>query len=236
MIPVFEMASQTTQSAQTVNLFANIPRKPIDRKPIARGVYENSRLCKVYDLDLSDPLIAKIPRAGLVYCTNYNGEVLFCFGRDKDSRDLTDFGGTRRRNESPIDCAVREGNEESRFVFGKLDSTKIQNFWCLYNSQMLIVFVPVEAMSGEDIVYNTIERFQSGQLIPKEYIRTKDGLIVISHCCDEISEIVWLNETMLFGILSEYSTTKVYARVRRFIRSCPEFRLSFGGIGNWLLH
>jgi hypothetical protein len=218
-----------------VNLFGAIPRRPLMRKPVCRGTYECSRLCRVYQLDLLDPMIAKIPRGGIVYYTFENGELYFCFGRDRTSGDLTDFGGGRRGLEDPVECAVREGNEESRFVFGQLTPQSVQWFWCLYNSQMLIIFVHVATRGKESIFDLTARNFQSAQMVPNQYIRIKGGTIVISRCCDEVSEMVWLNERRIDDILSDSSRIKLYARVRRFIRSCPQFQKPGRCIRDWLL-
>ena len=218
-------------------LFAKIPRRPLSKKAISRGTYECSRLCRVYDLDLTDPMISKIPRGGIVYYTFQNPEkqIFVCFGRDRFSRDLTDFGGHRRNGETPIQCAVREGNEESRFAFGELTPEDVQWFWCLYNSQMLIIFVNVTTGMNENIFKLTAEHFTSGDMIPCQYIRVKNGIIIVSRCCNEISEIVWLDENKIDDILSDHSRTKVYGRVRRFIRSCPEFGKSASIIRDKLL-
>ncbi len=218
----------SSEQPLTVNLFAGIPRRPLTRKSICRGTYECSRLYRVYQLDLTDPIISKIPRCGIVYYTFQKGELYFCFGRDKISRDLTDFGGSRRPYETPIECAVREGNEEARFSFGRLTPQNVQWFLCLYNSQMLIIFVHVATIGNQDIFDVTSQNFQTGQMIPRQYIHMKSGSIVINRCCDEVSEMVWLNEAQMNEILSESSRTKVYARVRRFIRSCKEFQNSEG--------
>lgn len=217
------------------NLFSGLPRKPLHRKPISRGAYECSRLCRVYELNLSNPEIFRISRGGVVYYTFHEEKLYFCFGKDRWTQDLTDFGGGRRGNENPIECAIREGNEESRFAFGNLSLQDVQWFWCLYNTQMLIIFVQVAAPLGENIFHLTLRNFESTNLVPNKYVQIKEGIIILSRCCDEVSEIVWLNEQMIENTFSEFSALKVYTRVRRFIRSCPQFRKPSKFIRNWLL-
>jgi len=226
----------TDKEIRGISLFAGLPRRPLSKRPVSRGIYECSRACRVYQLDLTDPIVAKIPRGGIVYYTFQGDQLYLCFGRDRWSRDLTDFGGARRLNETPIECAVREGNEESRFAFGNLTPQDVQLFWCLYNSQMLIIFVHVATANGENIFDVTQRNFESAKMLPTKYIKVKGGTIVISRCCDEVSEMVWLDEKMIEEILSDCSSTKVYARVRRFIRSCSQFRRSSKSIRDWLMN
>ena len=227
------VAKPFIDTGEIMDIFASIPRKPLARKPVSRGVYECSKAVRVYELDLSSPVISKIPRCGIVYYTFQNDQLYFCFGRDRISRDLTDFGGQRKYLETPIECAVREGNEEARFAFGELTPENVQWFWCLYNSQMMIIFVHVATGNGENIFNLTIDNFNSAKMIPSQYIHMKAGTITISRCCDEISEMIWLNEDQIDDILSSSSRIKIYTPVKRFIRSCPQFKKSGADIRHW---
>lgn len=202
------------------SLFSSISKKPILRKPIFR--YESSILRKVSELDWNNPLTLFVKRSGIIYYTIKYGEVYLCFGKDKQTGELTDFGGGRRINETSIQCAVREGNEESRFVFGNLTPEAVFNYWCLYNKNMLIVFVYV-ACIDDDIFRVTTENFNSGALIPNQYKHVDNGKVMLNKCCDEISEIVWLSAREFNNILLNLSTIKFYTRVLKFIRSCPNF-------------
>lgn len=62
---------------------------------------------------------ASIRRAGVVVYTWRNNRFWFCLGIDKKTRDLSDFGGGRKRYESPIECAYREFTEETCGVFSE---------------------------------------------------------------------------------------------------------------------
>jgi hypothetical protein len=195
-----------------------VPRKHRKQKPVNRGFYESSRLCRVHQLDLDDPNIANIPRGGVLFYTFIDGQLQICFGRDKASQDLTDFGGTRRKKETPIACAVREGNEESRKAFSEIHPSQVQGFFCLYSSNMLIIFVPVASPDDTDIRYITNHNFVNKEFLNQQEFGAK--------CYNEISEIIWLNEEQIDNLFSRRPNHQMFAKVRRFIHSCTEFSQS----------
>lgn len=195
--------------------FSAIPKKHRFLKPVSRGLYENARLCHVHELDFTDPHIRNIPRAGVIFYTFIDEKLYLCFGRDKNSSDLTDFGGGKRQNEDPITCAIRESNEESRFAFSEIKVHQVQGFICLYSSNMLIIFIPVMAPDGVDICEITEENFSSKQFL-NHY---QSG----ARCFNEISDLVWLDETEISNIFSTRPNLQIFAKVRRFIYSCNDF-------------
>ncbi len=138
-----------------------------------------------------------------------------CLGKDKKTDDITDFSGLRKKHEHPINCALREGYEESRKVFGNINESQISKFVCLYSTQMLIVFIPVISPSGTDIRQITTENFNSKHFL-NEYQYDH-------RCYNEISEIQWFNEKELENMFSVKSNYKMYTKVRRFIYSCRQF-------------
>jgi len=209
---------QDNTQTGTVNVFSAIPRRHRKQKPVSRGSYESSRLCRVYELDMTDPYIRNIPRAGVLFYTFINGELYICFGRDQGSNDLTDFGGGRRQNETPVRCAVREGNEESRFAFSEISPEQVQGFYCLYSSNMLIIFIPVVAPNGMDIREVTRENFSSKQFLNCKQSRAR--------CFNEVSDLVWLGEKSIENLFSSRPKYQMFAKVRRFIYSCEEFSRS----------
>ena len=197
------------------NIFSAIPRRHKWQKPISRGLYENARLCRVYELDMSDSCIRNIPRAGLIFYSFINGELFICVGRDQMYSDLTDFGGGRRQREDSVSCAVREGNEESRFAFGEIRPDQVQGFFCLYSSNMLIIFIPVTTLDKTDIRTITTENFSSKQFLDKRQSQTR--------CYNEVSELVWLGESAIENLFSNRPKIQMFAKVWRFIYSCNDF-------------
>ncbi len=180
-----------------------------------QGFYENSRFSTIQKLNFNDSSIVNIPRAGLIYFTLINGELFVCLGLDTKSGDITDFSGLRKKHEHPVTCALREGFEESRKVFGSIQEEQVSKFVCLYNSQMLIIFVPVISPVGTDIRKVTIENFNN-----KSFLTDRQADY---RCYNEISEIVWYGEKELENMFSLKSNYKMYTKVRRFIYSCRPF-------------
>lgn len=197
-----------------MKLFSGIPKKRTNRRPVNKGMYEPSRLCKVYELDLEDTSIANIPRAGVLFYTIIDSSLHICFGRDAKTGDLTDFGGGRKASESPVQCAAREGNEESRFVFSHLRVDKIQGFYCLYSSNMLIVFIPVASPNDRDIRELTASNFNEKHFLSKSQSKSRSY--------NEVADIEWLNEEQIANLFSTRPTKQLFAKVRRFICSCTE--------------
>lgn len=198
------------------NIFSSIPRRHKKQKPVNRGTYERSRLCRVHQLDMKDPDIRKIPRAGVVFYSFIGDELHMCYGRDRKFVELTDFGGRRieKINETPIRCAVREGNEESRCAFSEITVDQVQGFFCLYSSNMLIIFIPVASPNDMDIREITRQNFNDARFLTQKQ--------KVDRRYNEISEIVWLNEADVSNLFSKRPTIQMFAKVRRFIYSCNQ--------------
>ena len=179
---------------------------------------QRSRFLRVHQLDMKDHVIRNIPRAGVIFYTFIpNGALHMCYGRDRRSGDLTDFGGCRMEkiNETPIRCAVREGNEESRCAFSEITlAEQVQGFFCLYSSKMLIIFIPVISPNEMDIREITSQNFNDARFLTTK--QRKDRRY------NEISEIVWLNESQINNLFSKRPAIQMFAKVRRFIYSCNQ--------------
>jgi hypothetical protein len=210
------MSIELTQGSPPTNIFSSIPRRHKRQKPVNRGTYERSRLSRVCQLDMKDPVIRNIPRGGVIFYTFIDDELHMCFGRDRRSSDLTDFGGCRieKINETPVRCAVREGNEESRCAFSEINVDQVQGFSCLYSSNMLIIFIPVASPNDMDIREITKQNFDHARFLTNK--QRKDRRY------NEISEIVWLNEIQIDNIFSKRPAIQMFAKVRRFIYSCNQ--------------
>ena len=183
-----------------------------------QGFYENARFSTVAKLDFTDSFIANIPRAGIIYFTFIDNKLHMCFGRDRKTGDLTDFSGMKKTRETPVSCALREGYEESRMVFGEVSEFQIRQFICLYSTQMLIIFVPVVAPPGADVIKITQHNFETKHFLSPRQRNYR--------CFNEISELVWLNETQISNLFSLNPRQKLYLKVRRFIYSCRQFSLT----------
>lgn len=126
-------------------------------------------------------LIQILPHRGgvVVVSRDLKGNLVFGFGVDRRSNELTDFGGGiaySREKETPTGGALREFSEESAGIFqNKIDYTNISDIPVVVNNNMFIMFVPIKYSSLDDI--------------SREYQK-----LTYTDPKREISKIVWLTE------------------------------------------
>jgi len=123
---------------------------------------------------------------------------------DKDSGDITDFGGGVKQNEVSLTASLREFKEESDEIFGTLYD-KINNSAtniALLDKSMSVLFIPLPYEW-----YNTAsEKFNERKTSPI-YDKKK------SH--NEVSELLWFNENEFLQLISP-DNTRMWSRVKRF--------------------
>ncbi|HSA76317.1 MAG TPA: NUDIX hydrolase [Nitrosarchaeum sp.] len=83
-----------------------------------------------------------ILRASVVPYTVMNGQLLFVFGKDTKSGDITDFGGGVKKHETISDACLRELEEEAQFK-GKINSFDI--FFVNEQKNCFILFMPLSS-------------------------------------------------------------------------------------------
>lgn len=149
----------------------------------------------------------KCKRAGCIFYAFIKKELWICMGRDTDSGDLTDFGGTKKEKETIFQCAAREANEESLGAFTTIKSEDIMNNWILYNKYMMICFLP---LVSDNIIVDSISAFNS------TYYKQQNVK-------KEVSELVWLRYDEFRKSLGFTPTPgyKIYDKVYRFL--CSSF-------------
>lgn len=128
---------------------------------------------RVKNISRRDTRVDRIKRGGLILYTNIDGVgTYFCMGIDRNSSDLSDFGGHRERDDpSIIHAAVREFNEESRRMLG-FDVTvrDVADCICAYDRNMMLIFL--EVGSGDiSIIHSMNDAFTDMRYI----IRSTDG-------------------------------------------------------------
>lgn len=83
-----------------------------------------------------------IPRAGILPYTDFCGKRYYLFGVDRQSKDLTDFGGRiLRSDKSTIEGAFREFGEETSHCFGHLNIADYINSTIVYSETGLIITI-----------------------------------------------------------------------------------------------
>ena len=137
------------------------------------------KILKVKDI----PNNYKPHRSGVIIYTVIKGKLYFCFGRDKDSGDLTDFGGgVKKTDASPVQAGIRELIEESLGVFGIIYEEEVQNYQAIIHNHMLIMFFPME-----------VDREECNIMFKERYERIAKP---------EMSELVWLSYDEIKTIIS----------------------------------
>lgn len=84
-----------------------------------------------------------IQRAGVILYNVIDEKYYYYLGEDKNTNELTDFGGGIKLNEQPIIAALRELRQETLNIF-KFTIDDIKNFKIAYNDTMCIIFVKVD--------------------------------------------------------------------------------------------
>lgn len=115
-------------------------------------------------------------RSGVIVYTHYRGKTYFCLGVDNNFGDLTDFGGGMKKNETVIECGLRELEKESQGLFGEINIKEVENNLGVYSKNMMIMFIH----RNVDII-KTKKDFKSNKEISNiEWLETKDFIETIS--------------------------------------------------------
>ena len=142
-------------------------------------------------------------RSGAIIYTHVGDKTYFCLGVDSVYGDLTDFSGGVKQNENVIEGGLRELEEESLGIFGKIKESEVQNYMGFYCKNMLVMFIKRNVDTGE--VKKTFEtRLQN---------RKKDNI--------EVNGIVWLNTKDFLDSISGKGR-RLYSRVRRILTKVVE--------------
>ncbi|SRR6266496_789528 len=102
----------------------------------------NCKVNYIKDIDLSK---LKPSRAGAIVYVLYKNMMYFISGIDTDSGDITDFsGGIKYKRETFLDGGLRELEEESLGIFGKITPDEIKNFLAVYDDNNIIIFIRLD--------------------------------------------------------------------------------------------
>jgi hypothetical protein len=95
-------------------------------------------------------------RAGVIPYYKINDEIIFILGQDRQSGDLTDFGGWKKISDNDsIETSLREFKEESLNVFGEITTDQVGDQIVAYSNSMLILFIYIEI----DDITNSVRLF-----------------------------------------------------------------------------
>jgi len=150
-------------------------------------------------------------RCGVIPYTVIDDTVHLCLARDKQTKELGDFGGGVRKNEAALEAGLREFSEESRNIFSQVckSANDISTSLALVDgARMAIVFIPVESRW----LHEAQPLFES-----KGNIRKKS---------DEVSELVWVDEKKFEKLIYEDHQGNpplvMWSKVQNFFRTCND--------------
>jgi hypothetical protein len=151
--------------------------------------------CKVSDLNIYKK---SLKRAGIVLFAKYKKSIWFGMGIDRMSGDISDFGGHRMKKDSDIlETAIREFEEETLGVCGKIKKENIKNCYSVHDNNIVVIFYPTEINIKESI--NIFKNTVSGNT--------------------EMSGLIWIKQEKLKRILSdtEVEGPKIYSKIKKLL-------------------
>ncbi len=140
-------------------------------------------------------------RSGAIIYTHFQGKTYFALGQDSIYGDLTDFSGGKKQNETIIEGGLRELEEESLGVFGKLGVSDVKESTGFYCNNMLIMFIHLNV----DMT-----------AIVKEF-----NLRLCSKGNVEVNGIIWLEKKDFIDTVNGKGK-RLYSRVRRILSKVTE--------------
>lgn len=176
----------------------------IDNNRIRHKNTKNQEICtgvlKNIKMTIDGPI-----RSGAIIYTHSEGKTYFCLGQDSIYGDLTDFSGGKKQNETVIEAGLRELEEESLGIFGKLTVSDVRESMGFYSSNMLIMFIRKD-VNMEKTKKEFSEKLQ--KKISKNTGGISEGV--------EVNDIVWLESKEFLDVLNGKGR-RVYSRVRRIL-------------------
>lgn len=159
--------------------------------------------------------ISQTDRCGIIpyVYKKSEGQMFFLLAHHSKTRELGDFGGGRKKDESALSCCLREFMEESHGIFNEEYSTinDLQDKISLTDgSKMTIIFVPV----SEKWLNDAVTAFKKK--------RTKN---------DEIRDIRWVDRSTFFDLIRPRKSHslgdkkyKMWKKVSNFLNTFPDAR------------
>jgi hypothetical protein len=91
--------------------------------------------------DIPQDLLLGCSRAGIVPYKIEGNDIIFSFGIDRKSGEVSNFAGSPLHNEECLKGAVREFSEETLNAFGKFNINKLENCLAIYHEREIIIFL-----------------------------------------------------------------------------------------------
>lgn len=183
---------------------ANLPSQPINlgnKIPRTHG----GKILKVKDFDLNK---STQKRGGVILYTLVDGIIYIGLGVDAPTHDLTDFAGSieRRKNESAIEGALREFNEETLKIFQGITRQAVSECLTLFDKNDLVIFIPVD-YNPDDISRVFLNQYNKEIEKAKKYNKLPP----------EVCAITWLSMNDFKSAIYGHSDI-LYSRTQQFLK------------------
>lgn len=132
----------------------------------------------------------------IIYTKGDDGVIYFCLGVDTESGNLTDFGGGVKKGETIVDGGLRELEEESLGIFGRIEASDIDETVTFHSPNMAIIFIPLK-VDRNTIIKQFNEKIE-GKINP------------------EVCDIAWLDMKEFMESIHGRGR-KLYIRVRKIL-------------------
>jgi len=120
-------------------------------------------------------------RSGVIPFSLVNNKLVFLFGIDKKYNEYTDFGGRSEENESKKQCALREFNEETCYLFkSDISLDKIQNSYIISDFKNTMYFIYLDEKWYYNKYINVLFSIKQAKLCHRKY--------------NEISSLAWIKQ------------------------------------------
>lgn len=166
--------------------------------------------------------IKNVTRSGVIPYTWCSGYLWFLLGIDKKTRDLTDFGGGRKRKESPVDAAYREFNEETCNMFeSSVTKEDISKSIAIQDSENSIFFTHI----SEKWLNTASEQFKIAQrnVISPHQVPTLSStmkyLPKTLHKHIELIDIKWVREDYFWNIAFSMKNLCMWKRIQDLFKN-----------------
>lgn len=160
----------------------------------------HTNIIRVKEIDLNN---TKPFRGGFIIYTVVNGVMYFGLGLDRDTHDLTDFGGGIKDDPNCVLGAIREFQEESLDIFEGINFEAVKDCLAVVNKFNLIIFIHINEHPNE-----ISRRFNEKHELAKDLN-------------PEVCGITWLTKMEFRQSISEQGI--IFVRVKNFLNEAGEF-------------
>jgi hypothetical protein len=159
--------------------------------------------------NLNKSLLPTNKRAGVIPYTVFQGRLFFLLGVDRKTNEYTDFGGGCKNNETLLDGAWREFQEETCGVFSMFDKS------CLTTSIAVCNETKDSAIFFVEVPYVLLD------IAPPLFMNIQKENILNKKCLENVS-IQWIDDED-FRDMAFKNSKLMWVRINKFLSEHTEW-------------